>query len=555
LRRDHARLIALLRYISLVPFLRRHRALLLAVAGGVVFALTSPPTDLYPAVVVGLALLAASLGTSREGAAWPAPLGFWRAFGRAAAWGTAAGVIGLRFVPAVIQRFTPLGAAVSYLALVLLAAAQSLIWAIGAGVTSVLHRRARLPFELAFAAGVLVALCLPTIFAWSPAGLVSPWPTFVQLADVIGERGVSFLFAVGAALFARAAHIALSSNLRAAARPALAGAALFIALPAHGALRMRSIAAAPAGPTLRVGLVDQAVKPLERWNRANYPSILRTLRGLTRTLEAQGAELVVWPEAAYPYPIPHDATTAPDPHGHYAIVGNGVRGPVLAGLITEDPPVQRDGVQVRDVYNSATLVSPDGSLQPPYDKLELLWFGETVPGSAYIPWLRRTFQRSGGLVPGAEPRALVLPPRAGDGATARMAVLNCYEDTLPGLGRRLAVALAPNLLVNVTNDAWFYATAEPELHARLGAMRAIELRRDLVRAVNLGATSWIDAAGVVRAQYDAQAPGTLLVTPTLRDGGLTFYARFGDVPLFAMITAAAIVFSWRARRRPPAPVE
>ncbi|APR82901.1 Apolipoprotein N-acyltransferase [Minicystis rosea] len=536
--------------------LRRHRALLLAVVGGVAFALTSPPTDLYPAVIIGLALLAASLG-SGDGRAplppdrWPESPTFLRAFGRGAAWGTAAGLIGLRFVPAVIQRFTPLGAPVSFLALFLLAAAQSLIWAIGAGVTAVLHRRARVPFELAFGAGVLVSLCIPTIFAWSPAGLVSPWPAFVQLADVIGERGVSVLFAIGAALFARAAHIALSSNHRRALRPALAAIALFTVLPIHGALRMAAIARDGAAlPTLRVGLVDHAVKPLDRWNHAHHPAIVRTLRGLTRTLEAQGAELVVWPEAAYPYPIAHDARTAPD--GPNAIIGHGVRGPVIAGLITEDAPVVADdGTVVRSFYNSATLVSPDGSTQPPYDKLELLWFGETVPGSAYIPWLRRTFQRSGGLVPGDAPRALELSPPPAGGPHVRMAVLNCYEDTLPGLGRRLANALAPSLLVNVTNDAWFYATAEPELHARLGAMRAVELRRDLVRAVNLGVTSWIDAAGVVRARYEEQKPGSLLVTPTIREGAPTLYARFGDVPLFVLLAAASIAFAVRARRAAP----
>src|SRR5271165_1637407 len=94
---------------------RRYRALLLAVAGGLAFALTSPPTDLYPAVIVGLALLAASIGVGPS--SWPDPPGFLRAFGRGAAWGTAAGIVGLRFVPAVIQRFTDLGTAASILAL------------------------------------------------------------------------------------------------------------------------------------------------------------------------------------------------------------------------------------------------------------------------------------------------------------------------------------------------------------------------------------------------------------------------------------------------------
>lgn len=541
-----------------MKLLRRHRALLLAVVGGPVFALTAPPTDLYPAVIVGLALLAASIAApsaDAPDARWPDPPSFLRVFGRGAAWGTAAGIVGLRFVPTVIQRFTPLGAATSYLALILLAAFQSLIWAFGAGVTAVLARRARLPFEIAFGAGVLVALCIPTIFAWSPAGLVTPWPSFVQLADVIGERGVSVLFAIGAAFLARAAQLVLSSHHRAALRPAIAAAAIFAILPIHGAVRIASINRASASlPTLRVGLVDQAVKPLDRWKRENHPSLTRTLRGLTRTLEAEGAELVVWPEAAYPYPLPHDARTTPN--GPRSIVGNGVRGPVLAGLITEGPPFTVDGETERSSYNSATLVAPDGSMQAPYDKIELLWFGETVPLGSQIPWLRRTFQRSGGLVPGDAPRALELAAR-GDGAPpARMAILNCYEDTLPGLGRRLVNALAPTLLVNVTNDSWFYATAEPALHARLGAMRAIEHRRDLVRAVNFGETSWIDAAGIVRARYDADAPGTLMTQPALRDGPPTLYARIGDAPMFAIIAVAALVTSLRARRRarerPPA---
>src|SRR4051812_6843066 len=158
-------------------FLRSHRALLLAVAGGVLFALTAPPTNIYPAVILGLALLAASLTLPPEPrVAPPAPaeLGFWRAFGRGAAWGTAAGIVGLRFVPAVIQRFTPLGVVAAYLALVLLAAAQSLIWAIAAGVTALLRRRARGPFELGVAVGGLLAVSLPPVVAWAPAPRVPP---------------------------------------------------------------------------------------------------------------------------------------------------------------------------------------------------------------------------------------------------------------------------------------------------------------------------------------------------------------------------------------------
>jgi apolipoprotein N-acyltransferase len=522
--------------------LRSHKGLLLAVAGGILFALTSPPTNLYPAVFLGLALLALSLEDAPSG---------WRAFGRGAAWATAAGVVGLRFVPAVIQRFTPLGTVAAFVALVLLAAGQSLLWAIGAAVTNLLQRRARAPFELAFAAGVFVAVTLPSVFTWTPAGLVTPWPALVQLADVVGERGVSVLFALSAALLGRAILQVTKADAKTprfgpkSTIPLAIALAIPALLAAHGALRIRSLTNEDAPKrTLRVALLNQAVGPLERWDPKNHTKILRDLRQMTRDAEARGVDLTVWPEAAYPYVLDVDARR--EPRGTWALHADGARGPILFGLITlEKPHSIGFGGFERDSRNSATLVMPDGSMQAPYDKLELLWFGETVPLGAYLPWLRRIFQKSGGLVPGTEPRALVLPH---DGEDVRFGVLNCYEDTLTGVGRRVVRELRPNLLVNVTNDAWFVGSAEGELHARLAAMRAIEHRIDLVRAVNLGVLSWIDARGIVVARDDAQTPSTLFATPALGDGSLTIYGRFGDYPLIVVLAGASLAFAWRARR-------
>ncbi|MEO7331500.1 MAG: apolipoprotein N-acyltransferase [Minicystis sp.] len=527
----------------------RRPALLLALLGGVLFALTSPPTDLYPAVLLGLTLLAAAITLDAPTTG--------RAFGRGVAWGTAAGLVGLRFVPAVIQRFTTLGTPASLLALLLLAAAQSLIWALGAALASLLHRRARVPFEIAFAAGIFLAVSLPALFAWSPAGLVSPWPSFVQLADLVGERGVSALFAVGAALLARAVlalagrtpegtAIPLPERTRDAIRTSLLALALFTALSIHGALRIRQIQAASASlPAVRVGLVDHVVPPLARWDPKNHGAILASLRELSRKSEDAGAELTIWPEAAYPYSVDHESRTAPV--GPHSIVSPRVRGPILAGLITRDKAITVAANEVeQNSFNSAMLITPDGAMSAPADKLQLLWFGEMVPGGAYFPWLRRLFQKSGGLIPGTEPRALVLPRN--DAPALRMAVLNCYEDTLAPVGRTLVNALGPNLLVNITNDAWFQDTAESELHARLATMRAIELRLDLVRAVNLGVASWVDAAGVVRARYAGTAPEVLMATPVLRDETRTIYARLGDTPLRLLFAAAIAFYVWRARR-------
>jgi apolipoprotein N-acyltransferase len=131
-----------------------------------------------------------------------------------------------------------------------------------------------------------------------------------------------------------------------------------------------------------------------------------------------------------------------------------------------------------------------------------------------------------------------------------MAVLNCLEDILPSAGRE-AIAVMPNLLVNITNDAWFAGTAESEYHLLLSRLRSVELRRDLVRAVNFGPTSWVDAAGRVLARLPADRPGLLMTHPALLDAPLTPFARWGEWPLSLVLLAYGVASGLAKRRTRP----
>ena len=141
----------------------------------------------------------------------------------------------------------------------------------------------------------------------------------------------------------------------------------------------------------------------------------------------------------------------------------------------------------------------------------------------------------------------------------RASILNCFEDTLPEAGRD-AMADRPNLLVNLTNDAWFEGSEESELHLRLAVLRAVESRRDLVRAVNFGPASWVDASGRVRGKYASELPGMLLAQPALLEWPLTLYSRWGDLPTAAASAAAVALLlvlakqtrTKRKERRAPA---
>jgi apolipoprotein N-acyltransferase len=381
-------------------------------------------------------------------------------------------------------------------------------WA-AAGVVHAQLARRGVPLWLAFPFGVYAGTFVPSVFPWSAAGAVTPVPEMVQLAELVGERGVTLVMALSAGLLAAAVRAAQKRDVRRTLLFLVASLALPLGTFLEGRARIDGVERARGrARTVTVGLVQPSTDALERWDPRQARAILDRLDRLTATAEAQGAELTVWPEAAYPFELAHGSRRCP------LGAPSEVHGPVLTGLVLRGP----DG----DLFNSAALCRGDGSMSEPYDKVHLLWFGETIPFIDRVPWIRRTFSRGTGMVPGT---TSVLQ----SAGSVRASVLNCFEDTLPAAGRSAMVDL-PNLLVNVTNDAWFSGSAESELHLRLSALRAVESRRDLVRAVNLGPTSWVDAAGVVRGRYEGDAAGILIATPALLESGPTPFDRFGDTP-------------------------
>jgi apolipoprotein N-acyltransferase len=447
---------------------------------------------------------------------------------RGAMFGLAANLVAFRFVPRVVTSFTPLPWVAGLLALVLLSAAQGLRWWLAAVVRDALVRRS-VPSWAAFPIGVYAGTFFPMVFPWNPAGGVTPWPAMVQLADVVGERGVSALMALAAGLFAHAIRQrgARPRALRLAATAALVP----LATLAFGVWRIGSIDALRASaPTAKIALVQPSIEASERWEKARAESILAKLTALTKSAESKGPILTIWPEAAYPFVLQHASRRSP--MGGWAILQEDVRGPVLTGVVTSDGP---------DSYNSALVVFADGSMSAPYDKMHLLWFGESVPLADEIPWLRRTFARGVGLSAGRNQVAL----RAGP---VRASVLNCFEDTIPTAGRE-AMTVLPNLLVNLTNDAWFAGSEESELHLRMAAMRSVETRRDMVRAVNYGPTSWVDATGRVRARWPGAFAGVLIVEPALLETPPTFFSRFGDWPTAILLALASLAMIVRRTRQ------
>ncbi|MDP9066246.1 MAG: apolipoprotein N-acyltransferase [Pseudomonadota bacterium] len=309
----------------------------------------------------------------------------------------------------------------------------------------------------------------------------------------------------------------------AAATALIVGAALLF-----GAVRMHQIDVRIAhAPRLNVGLVQPnfAYSADGEFSREEALRELAVLQDESRRLQEAGAQLVVWSEGSYPVALPRDF--ADDfPADSPAMIRRGFDLPVILGANTV-------GAGPDEVFNTALLLDAGGRAAGRYDKVQLMAFGEYMPGIEIFPWLKNlTPAGSDRFKAGSGPRIMSL--RAPDGTPWRLGPLICYEDLLPGVIRGVG-KLRPDLLVNLTSDSWFGAHSEPWQHLALSVFSTIELRVPLVRSVNSGVSASIDANGrLLYRTYandpyrDPRAADGLLVTVPKMAGGDTVFVAWGD---------------------------
>ena len=207
-------------------------------------------------------------------------------------------------------------------------------------------------------------------------------------------------------------------------------------------------------------------------------------------------DLIVWPETSYPDFWGEDAPGKPDADSAKLAqeVANRWRTNVLLGInaVVGKEPSRRK-------YNSALLIRASehgGEVGGRYDKIHLVPFGEYVPFKDWLPWMSRfaPYDYDYSIHSGeGQPRL-----RLGND---RFGVLICYEDTDPYLGRqyvrRGTDEPTADFLLNISNDGWFDGTSEHDEHLAICRFRAIECRRPVARAVNMGISAVVDGNGRV----------------------------------------------------------
>jgi apolipoprotein N-acyltransferase len=203
-------------------------------------------------------------------------------------------------------------------------------------------------------------------------------------------------------------------------------------------------------------------------------------------------------------------------------------------------------------YNSSVLVDTEGNLVGTYDKMHRVPFGEYIPFADWFPVLYRLTPLTGGIAAGESPTVLDL-----DGVIYSVNI--CYETAVPHLIRRHVAQSAdgekPDVLVNLTNDAWYWGSSELDMHLACGVFRAVEMRIPLVIAANGGLSGSIDVAGNLRHVTTRQKPTFLIVEVSLPHVPTSLYSRWGDwfAILCVLCCIVLAVVGWRGRESSRAP--
>lgn len=391
-----------------------------------------------------------------------------------------------------------------------------------------LNRKVPLALSLAISL-VIVESFFPHLFPWFIA--MSHWrfPIAFQTAELWGVAGISGILAlINGVIFekiaADAGWLVKTRTMRRISGIVAAGVCLLLI---YGAVRMEMIEARSRSlPSIKVGIIQPNISIEEKKTPSFAMKNLWMIQSLSSNLEQRRAGLIIWPETSYPFRIPREQKT--DFEGMRKISHHNTV-PILVGAVSYGSG---------RYYNSAFLVTPDEKLIGPSDKNNLVLFGEynplydVIPESIKIKYPKVTKR---GMTPGDEPVIL-------EYGKLRLGVLNCLEDILSNYTTQVTRAGA-NILVNITNDAWFGDTAEPYQHLALAVFRTVENRRELVRSVNTGVSAVVDLSGKIRYMSETFRQEYVVVDVHLSDLKTPYQAtgnllRWLCVGLFIIILIA-----------------
>jgi len=507
----------------------------LAVLAGAIGALALPPFGIFAAMFVSFTLLVWLLDgatgnaeTGRAGLSSSFWIGWWFGFGyfvcglwwlgnallleaEEFAWALPLAVLGL---PAVLALFYGFATALS-----------RLLWSDGMG------RIAALAAGFGFAEWLRSIVA--TGFPWNAIGYAAmPIPLMMQSSHVLGILAISAL-----AVFVFASPALLGT--RKGALPGLLLSGLLLSAHfGYGAWRLYLDPPPEGGKTVTFRLVQPSIDQSQKLENTDRIGIFEKHLALTAAPTEEGRprpDVIVWPETSVPFIL----TENPDA---LVRIGDVLQDGqiLLTGAVRAE---ERGAGQPPLYYNSVYMIDDKGQILGASDKVHLTPFGEYVPFETLLRrfGIEELISLPGGFTAAASRTALKLPSGIG------FYPLVCYEAIFPAeIPTDLGGA---NLLLNVTNDAWFGVTPGPYQHFLQARLRAVETGVPLIRAANNGISAAIDPFGQIIDGLSLNTVGALDATVGVEtvpiwngfNRDLNFWLVLGTLTFLAAVSSLGFI--------------
>ncbi|MDB5038514.1 MAG: Apolipoprotein N-acyltransferase [Bacteriovoracaceae bacterium] len=278
----------------------------------------------------------------------------------------------------------------------------------------------------------------------------------------------------------------------------------------------------PKMNSVKVAIVQPNISQEMKWDPGQAQSHLEVLLKLTEYATQENAQVIIWPETSLPYSLSAGQRQLPFTS----------KIPIVFGAVV------RDGILNR---NSAVLMKENEIIQR-FDKIHLVPFGEYVPYKNLLP-LGKLVQNAGDFLPGSVDQELLEIPET----KLKMGPLICYEDAFS----RRSVAHArkgANLLVNITNDAWYGPTSNQLQHAAMASMQVFQTGLPMVRSTNNGLSTFITPYD----RYDQKpfVSGTFLHNlPIPENPEQTFFVWTYPLMEWIFVILFVIALVWKSPRQ------
>jgi len=403
----------------------------------------------------------------------------------------------------------------------------------------------------------------------------------IQIADLGGNQIISLLIMlIAGSLYSIIVAARNQSNRPSAKRTILVHAAsilLMVALTLTYGYQQLGRTYSNMSKQTTVGLIQGSINTQfeltpEQYSEKNKRQQQSYIQQSKLARQAnENLSLLVWPESMYPFgptyftdPQPASKIYKPQDQyfadiddtkfrQHVAIVQDNLRrvNQDLLALLNSNSTVSANngihliaGTDIHDLsvvdtptYNSAILFRPDGKVRDIYRKSHLVMFGEYIPLGNYFPWLYNLLPIGPGLAAGNgvlmfEIDGVVFVPNI------------CFESTVPHLIRNMmqqsnTQRQQGDVMLNLTNDGWFWGSAMLDIHLRCNIMRAVEMRRTNLVAANTGISAWITPTGKI-VEQEAKLKDGFVIAQVGKATYNSVYMRFGDILSIIAATLAGI---------------